>query len=390
MKKQSDRAEREEARRLQYTKGSAPGGFLTFGEKLKAYDESRAIVEDPGWEVLGDSELCCCLPNTMRKKQKKYGKCCKKNESGVVAYRRVSKPGDLPLDHADRYAMLARFDEHQTKVYESQIEMFLKKGRTRSQAIERLIKNDKKKYAVSDDAECKWKTEEGNRALAGIGTILQRVGQGKLPLCEVFCTHRCGIYLPWQLHNLSHNEAVDLVELWNSAVEDYISIEGGEGVHDSRSPNEIRKHKLFDPRVSCRTLCGRTRQKSWCSGCKQVQYCGPECQKRDWGRHKPFCQSNKADEPSSGEVDRGWHAQESFAAMEKSLFKATDHVLSVPKGFANLSKKRFCAKCNTFAGKLQKCAKCKQVSYCSRECQVGHWPEHKLACCKKEEKKRKV
>jgi hypothetical protein len=30
--------------------------------------------------------------------------------------------------------------------------------------------------------------------------------------------------------------------------------------------------------------------------------------------------------------------------------------------------------------KLQKCAKCKDISYCSKECQKTHWPKHKKEC----------
>jgi len=36
--------------------------------------------------------------------------------------------------------------------------------------------------------------------------------------------------------------------------------------------------------------------------------------------------------------------------------------------------------------KLLKCGKCKEMSYCSKECQKGHWAKHK-ATCKKPEKR---
>ena len=30
--------------------------------------------------------------------------------------------------------------------------------------------------------------------------------------------------------------------------------------------------------------------------------------------------------------------------------------------------------------RLERCAKCQDAYYCSRECQVAHWPEHKSRC----------
>lgn len=42
-----------------------------------------------------------------------------------------------------------------------------------------------------------------------------------------------------------------------------------------------------------------------------------------------------------------------------------------------------CAACGgrpKAGAKLSRCARCKNVSYCSAECQRGHWPKHKAAC----------
>jgi zinc finger MYND domain-containing protein 10 len=40
-----------------------------------------------------------------------------------------------------------------------------------------------------------------------------------------------------------------------------------------------------------------------------------------------------------------------------------------------------CGKCQKQA--FKRCSKCKSVWYCSKECQVGDWPNHKSACNKK-------
>lgn len=39
-----------------------------------------------------------------------------------------------------------------------------------------------------------------------------------------------------------------------------------------------------------------------------------------------------------------------------------------------------CTECGTVKGKLLRCSGCKQLWYCSRECQLANWPAHKAAC----------
>ncbi|KAJ6500621.1 hypothetical protein C8R45DRAFT_75534 [Mycena sanguinolenta] len=40
-----------------------------------------------------------------------------------------------------------------------------------------------------------------------------------------------------------------------------------------------------------------------------------------------------------------------------------------------------CGKCANPSGSL-KCSRCKIMTYCNRECQAAHWPEHKIRCKK--------
>ncbi|KAK6969321.1 hypothetical protein R3P38DRAFT_3146315 [Favolaschia claudopus] len=44
-----------------------------------------------------------------------------------------------------------------------------------------------------------------------------------------------------------------------------------------------------------------------------------------------------------------------------------------------------CAKCYRLQEKLSRCARCKTVSYCSKECQKADWPLHKVACTRGDE-----
>jgi hypothetical protein len=44
-------------------------------------------------------------------------------------------------------------------------------------------------------------------------------------------------------------------------------------------------------------------------------------------------------------------------------------------------KRRRCEQCSkTTSAKLQKCAVCRKVYYCNRECQLAHWQQHRLMC----------
>jgi hypothetical protein len=53
--------------------------------------------------------------------------------------------------------------------------------------------------------------------------------------------------------------------------------------------------------------------------------------------------------------------------------------ITVP--LAGKKEPRPCAMCGQLFTKLQRCSKCKQVLYCSREHQVAHWKAvHKMEC----------
>lgn len=49
-----------------------------------------------------------------------------------------------------------------------------------------------------------------------------------------------------------------------------------------------------------------------------------------------------------------------------------------PKGSINILKK--CANCLELKPDCKRCSVCLNVWYCGRECQVKHWPTHKLKC----------
>lgn len=85
-----------------------------------------------------------------------------------------------------------------------------------------------------------------------------------------------------------------------------------------------------------------------CTKCKHVQYCSKECQTKHWPAHSTSCKA-----PLAG----------NSAAPSTTL--------------SNYSKCNFCGK---MSGSLKKCKQCGEAQYCNKECQVKHWPRHKLEC----------
>ena len=112
--------------------------------------------------------------------------------------------------------------------------------------------------------------------------------------------------------------------------------------------------------VLCRICNNLSSQR--CVRCKQVWYCGRDCQAKDWKeQHKQECNENVKEEKKEG-------------AMSSSSST------TMPNGVVVHA----CAFCETKAE--QCCSQCKQVWYCGSHCQRRHWKIHKKECEKKEEK----
>ena len=106
-----------------------------------------------------------------------------------------------------------------------------------------------------------------------------------------------------------------------------------------------------------------------CRGCLDIGvdvfFCHRDCQVKHWKTHKAACGKS---------------------AIVVDLY--TDRVLELKKRSNKLrevNEKAFCCqKCfkgfDDIGCKLRVCSKCKVGQYCSRECQVAHWPVHKERC----------
>jgi hypothetical protein len=62
--------------------------------------------------------------------------------------------------------------------------------------------------------------------------------------------------------------------------------------------------------------------------------------------------------------------------------KAMEKRIDNPSDIVNEKKCAYCDKSGTVANQLKSCSNCKKIKYCSRECQVAHWKQHKIYCKK--------
>ena len=87
--------------------------------------------------------------------------------------------------------------------------------------------------------------------------------------------------------------------------------------------------------------------------------------------------------------DQDWKeiAREHAERLKQSMDESEkEHMLKLADLYTNndiegLTQGFKCGKCEKQA--FKRCSKCKSIWYCSRECQVGDWPNHKKACNQK-------
>ncbi|GFH61299.1 hypothetical protein CTEN210_17775 [Chaetoceros tenuissimus] len=103
-----------------------------------------------------------------------------------------------------------------------------------------------------------------------------------------------------------------------------------------------------------------------CAPCRDagvdVFFCNRECQVRQWKTHKVVCKKTSDD----------------------NLEKKKSSTSKEDKAEGKRLRLRLCENCmkkeDDVGSNLSVCSKCKKSYYCSRECQVAHWPKHKSYC----------
>ena len=83
--------------------------------------------------------------------------------------------------------------------------------------------------------------------------------------------------------------------------------------------------------------------------CDAGVYCSSSCKQADQSRHKTFCQRSSTEEKLEG-----------------------------PK--AMVDSRNACASCGKKSDALKHCARCMNISYCSKSCQQTDWSQHKTVC----------
>ncbi|GFH52341.1 hypothetical protein CTEN210_08817 [Chaetoceros tenuissimus] len=125
------------------------------------------------------------------------------------------------------------------------------------------------------------------------------------------------------------------------------------------------KDKPSGPCAACKKD-GASRR---CIPCRDVGieifFCNRDCQVKLWKTHKAVC-GKAATTDASKNIPSRKEVKETRKLNRQCQKTAT------------------CQNCNKIASetgiKMSVCSKCKAVHYCSRECQVAHWPKHKLTC----------
>ena len=141
--------------------------------------------------------------------------------------------------------------------------------------------------------------------------------------------------------------------------------------HEGQRRRDILVRKLMAPHLFGRLQCakcgaeGGPRKKMLpCVKCNEVVYCSTQCLEADANQHQRSCDPVPFYETVDG----------------KEISIDAEHLQRMQAERENAG--MVCANCNTIANKepYKKCAKCRHAAYCSKECQIKHWPVHKTVC----------
>eukprot|EP00670_Eutreptiella_braarudii_P003691 CAMPEP_0174289234 /NCGR_PEP_ID=MMETSP0809-20121228/24217_1 /TAXON_ID=73025 ORGANISM="Eutreptiella gymnastica-like, Strain CCMP1594" /NCGR_SAMPLE_ID=MMETSP0809 /ASSEMBLY_ACC=CAM_ASM_000658 /LENGTH=264 /DNA_ID=CAMNT_0015387065 /DNA_START=62 /DNA_END=856 /DNA_ORIENTATION=+ len=128
------------------------------------------------------------------------------------------------------------------------------------------------------------------------------------------------------------------------------------------------------PTETIRRRCGFCKAKCISECMCGEPYCSRDCQRKDWKEHRRLC------ETVFDNNQLAWP----LTQIEFAKIHNADMARALGQGPTSRAECRIedntCAKCGTRLTKAKRCAKCKAVCYCSKECQTLHWKLHKKRC----------
>jgi hypothetical protein len=162
----------------------------------------------------------------------------------------------------------------------------------------------------------------------------------------------------------------------------------------NREAQKIR-NEVDEQKPKCQHGCCEDRGIYLCDGCNEVYYCGLECQKEDWKRHKVACkQSNKQKILKIENKEERQFLLEMIDFRNKMLRPLEERqneierriqilTLAIEAEESKAAAKKHKHQCFICHLKCNYQCACKRVSYCGRACQIFDWKRHRIECPKK-------
>ena len=209
---------------------------------------------------------------------------------------------------------------------------------------------------------------QGNYSLQKTGIVMY--GRAKVSDDNKFSNNRI---TPQKAEEyLKTMQELKLIEAKTETAKEFIKLnQHHQGRYAGQRRREILVCKQMVPHLFGRLQCakcgaeGGPRKKMVpCVKCNEVVYCSKQCLEADANRHQGSCNPVPFYESLDG----------------KEISIDAEHLQCLQAQRENAG--MVCAYCDAIANKesYKKCAKCRHAAYCSKECQIMHWPVHKTVC----------